>query len=331
MQGASDVRQFIAVLVFAALLLGGVGCVASPDRQIGSDGGDERQETMQTQQPQQPQQRTLTFLFFSDTQPNPELMDYSSVGELLAQAVSREELPELVVFGGDTVDDGGCEEQWGKFRQAIGSSLDGILTAAVAGNHDSYALLAEQFDYPQTAPSSPGEGFFYTFSMGPVFFVMLDSNIMGAANERDIMWLENELQSESARQADWLVAVMHHPVWTVSDTPRDMRRSETLREHFLPILEENGVALILCGHQHIYTRTKPMRGDAVAHDGRGIVQIMAASGDKASYTMGERDFIAADHAAPNYLLISADSASISITAYDGEHRMIDQFAIQRYQ
>jgi hypothetical protein len=51
-----------------------------------------------------------------------------------------------------------------------------------------------------------------------------------------------------------------------------------MRGHFLPLLEAYGVDLILCGHQHIYSRTLPMKGSEASSG--GIVQIMTASGGK---------------------------------------------------
>ena len=277
--------------------------------------------------PTAPQRQTLTFLFFSDTQPNPEIGEFSGVGELTRNAVLRAENAELILFGGDTVNDGGDESEWLGFSRAIGSSLEGLTIAAAAGNHDNHALLAGKFDLPDQAPARPGEGYFYTLCIGSVYFVVLDSNTMGAGNQRDVEWLQSALRSEAARQADWRVAVMHHPMWSVSDHPRDLQRAETMREYFLPVLEENDVALILCGHQHVYTRTVPMRGDAASGSGSGIVQVMAASGAKAPYPVGERDFIAVNDIAPNYLILTADGDSLSITALDGEHKVIDEFII----
>ena len=286
-------------------------------------------DTVIVEPPPPPPPQSFTFLFFSDTQPDPETMDQSATGEMIIQAIRREEGLTGLLFGGDTVDDGGDEIQWHEFRLLFISQLSGFITAAVAGNHDSNRLLAEQFDYPVDAPALPGEGFFYSLSIGSVYFVMLDSNIMGAANQRDIDWLRGELQSETARQADWRIAVMHHPMWPVNDNPRDMQRADTMREFFLPILEEYGVGLILCGHQHVYSRTVPMRGDAAADDGRGIVQIMAASGDKASYAAGERDYAAASGAAPNYLMLSAHENWLTVTALDGGHTEIDSYTLSR--
>ena len=269
----------------------------------------------------------VTILFFSDTQADPEMGDYSGFGDMLAQATEANASPDLAIFGGDTVNDGGDENEWREFKTAIGKKLDGFATAAIAGNHDSYPLLAEQFDNPDKAPMEQGRGYFYTLSIGPVFFIMLDSNIMGAANPTDIEWLQNELRSEAAQQAEWRIAVMHHPMWPVNDDPKDLQRAETMRENFLPLLEANGVTLILCGHQHVYARTLPMSGGAVADDGRGITQIMAASGDKATYAPGKRDYIEKSAPAPNYLLLKADDQSLTVTAFDGEGSVIDQLII----
>ena len=278
---------------------------------------------------EQSQSQSYIFLFFSDMQADPDVGEYSGLGELAAQALMNREAPDLVIIGGDSVNDGGDEEEWRLFHDATGEWFGESTTASVAGNHDSYALLAEQFDYPSEAPARPGKGYFYTLSVDPVYLIMLDSTIMGAANESDIKWLQDVLESDAARRADWIIAVTHHPIWPVTDNPKDEQRAETMRDHFLPLLEEFGVALILCGHQHVYSRTLPMSGNEAAANGRGIVQVMAASGDKPTYVLGDRSYIAAYAPAQNFVVLSADSESLVITAYDEEGNIIDEFTIIR--
>ena len=273
--------------------------------------------------------QTLTILFVSDTQPDPENGDYTGFGELLSQALEMHESPDIVIFGGDTVNDGGDEAEWGEFRQIAGKWLDGLKTAAVAGNHDNYPLLSGQFDYPDKELEGRSDGYFYTLSMGPMFFIMLDSNIMGAANKANIEWLQSELQSEAALLAEWNIVVMHHPMWPVTDNAKDIQRAETMRENFLPLMEESNVSLILCGHQHVYSCTLPMHGDSAAEGKQGIVQIMAASGDKATYAVAGFGYIASSVPAPNYLLLTVDGENLTVTAFDGEGRVIDQVAISK--
>ncbi|MCL1827881.1 MAG: metallophosphoesterase [Oscillospiraceae bacterium] len=278
--------------------------------------------------PEQTEQNEITFLFFSDTQAEPETGDYSGVGALISEAVARFS-PELVIFGGDTVNDGGDAGEWRDFKKAAAELLSGPLIAAAPGNHDNYPLLAEQFDYPSYAPEAPGEGFFYSFSRDGVFFIVLDSNIMGAANKTDIDRLRNDLSDKAAILADWRIAVMHHPVWPVTDNPKDTQRAETMREYFLPVLEEHGVDLILCGHQHVYSRSFPMHGDNVSKYGPGIIQIMAASGAKESYAAAERDYITSLGDAPNYLSVTASARELRVTACNGNHEPFDKTVIMR--
>ena len=327
-------RSAVAILLIFTYLLSSGGC-----RQQRSDALDTPAQAHDNNEPMQladtpedsiaPQREALTFLYFSDTQPDPAIGDFTEFGELIKRAITNSGGIDLVIFGGDTVNDGGDESEWQKFSLASSALLDGLITAAVAGNHDNYPLLSEQFDYPREAPAGQGGGYFYSLYLAPVYFIMLDSNIMGAANQSDIDWLESELLSDAAQRSAWIIVIMHHPMWPVTDNPKDSQRAETMRENFLPLLEANNAALILCGHQHVYSRTFPMLGNSIADNGQGIVQVMAASGDKATYTMNDSDFVAAGAPASNYLLLEADSESLSITAFDGEGKVVDQYTIER--
>jgi 3',5'-cyclic AMP phosphodiesterase CpdA len=121
---------------------------------------------------------------------------------------------------------------------------------------------------------------------------------------------------------------MHHPLWPLTENPKDTQRAATMRANFLPLMEEHGVDLILCGHQHLYARSLPMCGAKAAEEG-GIVQIMAASGAKESYTATNLEHIAVSAAAPNYLLLTAESAALTVTAYDGQNKAFDTWMLKR--
>lgn len=273
-------------------------------------------------------QPPFAFLFFGCTQANPATDYYGATGILIGRAVELAAIsPTLAIFGGDSVNDGGDPYEWQLLWDAIGNGLDGITTAAVAGNHDNHRLLVEQFDYPTWTPEAHGDGFFYSLDMGEVYFLMLDSNIMGAGRQVDVDWLRDTLSSERAQSARWRIAVMHHPMWPVIVSPRDAIRAETKRRYFLPLLEEYDVSLILCAHQHNYARTYFMSGDAVSEDDNGIVQIMVATGGKDTYAIADYEHIAVNADAPNYLLIVADGESITITAYGRNKEAIDTFII----
>jgi len=315
-------RSIIPILIlFVCFALAASGC------QLRQTGGDTGSPPVQ-EESESPLQ---VFLFFSDTQADPETGDYTSLGELLTTAVAKAEGPDLIVLGGDMVNDGGDADEWREFWKAAETPFSGMITAAVPGNHDNYPLLAEQFDYPEEAPVSPGSGYFYSFQSGPIHFVMLDSNIMGAANDRDIQWLRSDLDSAAAKQATWRIAVMHHPMWPVAENPKDSVRAETMREFFLPIFEEYGVDLILCGHQHNYARSLPMTTGTGSRpsDSKVITQIMAASGAKGPYATGKMDHIAVSADPPNYLQITADDKELTVAAFDGNGKQFDTFTLIR--
>ena len=254
----------------------------------------------------------FAFLFLSDTQADPETGDYSGAGELLKQAVSGVK-PELILFGGDTVDDGGDPDEWAAFWEAAAPCTDGIMTAAAAGNHDNYPVLKKQFDYPKE-----DDGFFYSFDKGGIHFTVLDSNIMGAADAKDIEWVRNDLDSEAARLAGWRIAVMHHPMWPPVGTAPNVQRAETMQEHFLPVLEAGGVDLILCGHQHVYARST---------SASSIAQIVASSGDKDPYSANILEFVDFSEVKQNYIRMTADKEKLSITAYDKTGKAFDSYTL----
>jgi len=261
----------------------------------------------------------FVFLFMSDTQADPQAGDYSGFGSLLKAAISKNS-PSLLIFGGDTVNDAADEDEWGDFWRSVGDSLKGIPVAAAAGNHDGSKYLAGRFDWPASAPEKRGQGYFYSFDMDSIHFTVMDGNIMGAANEEDIAWLKADLSSSAATNADWRVAVCHQPFWPVAAIPKDMARAQTLREYFLPLLEEYGVDLLLVGHENVYSRCEPENGPP---------QVMTASGGKASYATTEQPYIVKTADAPNYVRVSADSDKLEITAFDASGAAIDSFTITR--
>jgi 3',5'-cyclic AMP phosphodiesterase CpdA len=73
------------------------------------------------------------------------------------------------------------------------------------------------------------------------------------------VWLERELAA--ARRdpdIDWLVICMHQ----VAISTADMFNGADLgiRQEWLPLFDQYGVDLVVCGHEHHYERSHPLRG-----------------------------------------------------------------------
>ncbi|MCL2678571.1 MAG: metallophosphoesterase, partial [Clostridiales bacterium] len=162
---------------------------------------------------------------------------------------------------------------------------------------------------------------------GNAHFIFLDSNLMGNAGYAPALtaWLENDLQN--AETQAWKIVVQHHPYYPASESPKDEQRAETLRQFYLPILEAHGVDLILCGHQHAYTRTVPLLAGAAASG--GVVQVMASSGVK-HYIFEDYDYFAAGLGnTAVYVELNYDDNLFSLLAKDGEGRVVDEYEIRR--
>jgi 3',5'-cyclic AMP phosphodiesterase CpdA len=148
-----------------------------------------------------------------------------------------------------------------------------------AGNHENelgngpigYQAYQTYFSVPQ----SPGQteitrGLWYAFTAGSVRVISIanddvayqdggNSYVRGYSAGAQKVWLEQEL-SASRREPgiDWVVVCMHQ----VAISTADMFNGADLgiREEWLPLFDKYGVDLVVCGHEHHYERSHPLRG-----------------------------------------------------------------------
>jgi hypothetical protein len=135
------------------------------------------------------------------------------------------------------------------------------------GNHDIFDAVEGTFPYLDsfTLPTggeaggmSTGTEDYYAFDYGNVHFVVLDSQEGDSTPGSAMMlWLEADLASTTR---DWIVALWHHPPYSRgshnSDDPSDSTgRLEAMRQNVVPLLDDYGVDLVLCGHSHSYERS----------------------------------------------------------------------------
>jgi hypothetical protein len=149
------------------------------------------------------------------------------------------------------------------------TTLRNLFLWPTIGNHEtSQSFTATDFPYLHIF-SLPKEGEaggvpsgtekYYSFDYGNIHFVCLDSMTSGrSATNAMGLWLQSDL---AAATAEWIVVFFHHPPYTKGNHDSD-RESELieLRENLLPILETNGVDLVLCGHSHAWERSYLLNG-----------------------------------------------------------------------
>ena len=132
-------------------------------------------------------------------------------------------------------------------------------------------------------------------------------------------WVENDLRASNAK---WKIVLTHVPVYAIhSDTTADKAK-----ENWAPIFEREGVNLVFVGHQHVYSRLKPLTNGSVDYE-NGVTYIMGNSGLKhyssADETLAERTI----YNIPTYQFVAADGDSLTVQTFDAAGNELDFIAL----
>ena len=256
----------------------------------------------------------FTFLYLGDVQSG-----YNQWSSMLEEIYSENPEIKFSLLGGDLTDDGEDGNEWGEFLDAATVLFSRVPMLPTMGNHDGNMYL-KFFSLPDNGPSGLKQEF-YSFDYGDAHFVILNSR-----NNTDPtvkQWLEEDLQNTNKK---WKFAVFHHPAFPAVDDYKGI--DESIRENWIPVLEEYDIDMVFVGHQHVYMRTKPLMDGQIQPEGEGIVYVMGNSGTK-YYNLGpEKDYIVKQMAGiSNYQVINIDGNTLTMTVRDANGQIIDSCTI----
>jgi 3',5'-cyclic AMP phosphodiesterase CpdA len=147
------------------------------------------------------------------------------------------------------------------------------------GNHENelgngpigYRAYQTYFAVPPAAGQTDlTRGLWYAFTAGSVRVVSIanddivyqdggNSYVRGYSAGAQKAWLERELAAaRSNRNIDWIVVCMHQVA--ISSVDQFNGADLAIREEWLPLFDRYGVDLVVCGHEHHYERSHPIRG-----------------------------------------------------------------------
>ncbi|MCX3059520.1 purple acid phosphatase family protein [Streptomyces beihaiensis] len=146
------------------------------------------------------------------------------------------------------------------------------------GNHENelgngpigYAAYQSYFDLPDSGAHDELRGLWYAFTAGSVRVISLanddvalqdggSSYVHGYSGGAQRRWLETELAAARAdADIDWIVVCMHQVAISTADKFNGADLG--VREQWLPLFDRYGVDLVVCGHEHHYERSHPIRG-----------------------------------------------------------------------
>ena len=148
-----------------------------------------------------------------------------------------------------------------------------------AGNHENelgngpigYQAYQTYFKVPDAAGQTEvTRGLWYAFTAGSVHVVSIanddvayqdggDSYVRGYSRGAQKAWLEAELSAARRnREIDWIVVCMHQVA--ISTVDKFNGADLGIREEWVPLFDKHGVDLVVCGHEHHYERSHPIRG-----------------------------------------------------------------------
>lgn len=207
----------------------------------------------------------------------------AAVDAMLANGV------DLVLHAGDVSYAEGDQRAWNAWFEMVEPVAASAPWMIAIGNHEASVIgattpvpnAAEQAYYRQRF-AFPGNEMWYSFDVGPVHVVALDTFSEVQVSQAQLDWLEADL---AAAEAPWTIAFLHEPPYSSNDAHGSSLRAQ----RFSPILEAAGVDLVLAAHDHAYERSFPLRdGEPTLRanetaKGAGTVYVVSGGGGESLY------------------------------------------------
>jgi 3',5'-cyclic AMP phosphodiesterase CpdA len=148
-----------------------------------------------------------------------------------------------------------------------------------AGNHENelgngpigYQAYQTYFSLPPTTDQTDlTRGLWYAFTAGSMRVISIanddvvyqdggNSYVRGYSKGAQKAWLEKELAAaRNDSNIDWIVVCMHQVA--ISTVDKFNGADLGIRQEWVPLFDKYGVDLVVCGHEHHYERSHPMRG-----------------------------------------------------------------------
>ena len=179
------------------------------------------------------------------------------------QAFTGSRYTDLWLMLGDNAYGAGTDSE---YQRAVFDFYPRMLRQTVLwptlGNHDGSSDYYDIFTLPTQGEAGglpSGSEHYYSFEYGNIHFICLDAaySPRGQA-EAMCTWLRADLENHTN---EWLIAFWHQPPYSHGSHNSDVEIDLVqMRENAVPILEQYGVDLVLCGHSHCYERSYFLNG-----------------------------------------------------------------------
>lgn len=234
--------------------------------------------------------KEFLFVAVTDTQ-SEHLPDAYFSSATMKTAVSTAETPAFIMHSGDFVDDGGDESLWSaQMNSARDILMNNIIVPAV-GNHDADNNSFWQHFMLEKTNGHKTTGIYYSYDYGNVHFAVLDTNKTNDddtsyIDDEQLKWLDEDLGKARENGAKWIIVNTHRGSYTVGEHASSDRYAgdDGMRLRLGGILEKHGVELVIQGHDHCPSVTKPIAEGKASEN--GVIYINTGAAGSKSYEMG---------------------------------------------
>ncbi|MEA3286052.1 MAG: metallophosphoesterase [Candidatus Marinimicrobia bacterium] len=240
-------------------------------------------------------------------------------GEISA-AIS-EETPDFLINVGDVVQYGLRADWDTEFFNPMADLIKNMPIYVSIGNHEKESsYFSEYFAFPD-----PDHEHYYSFEYGNTFFIFIDNNIAAypssnypAIHEESdqYSWLEEQLGSAEAQNAEWLFVLGHVPIYSVSTN----NNYDQNRDFILPLLLDYEVDIYFAGHIHDYERGFS----------EGLHHIISGgAGGPLSHRVRDIPEITEQVSNYHYCMIEVNDSVLGFQIKDKDQNLLDQFVISK--
>ena len=275
----------------------------------------------------------FSFAAITDTQ-NEHLPDAYYAAATMEMALEQTKDAAFILHSGDFVDDGKDEPLWSAMMNASRKILMNNIIAPAVGNHEDDNNSFWQHFMLEKTNGHKTTGIYYSFDYGNAHFAVLDTNKKNEEkssyiDDEQLKWLEDDLKKAKDSGAKWIIVNMHKGTYTVgkhADNDK-FQGKEGARIRLGKVFEEYGVDLVIQGHDHIPSVTKPIKDGKVSKN--GVVYMNTGASGMKTYAFKENmdeeyyklfDYYTSDERENNvyqdFAKISIDKGTLKVTMYE---------------
>lgn len=236
----------------------------------------------------------------------------AEVIDQMCKLAAADPFGDVIQAGDNVYDNGDPADIEAHFAEPFACLLEpGVAFHSVLGNHDietdgGAAQIADpRFGMPARN---------FTWSLGPVSFVMLDTNVVPSGDV--LSWLDDQLAA--AEESPWTVVVFHQPPFSPGT---EHGSSLELRELLATRFSAGGVDLVINGHEHLYGRAEVDDVTYIVTGGGGREVTPCLDPLPAPY--------ATCRSVHEFVEFEATARKLELTAHSSEGKTIETYVVPR--